>query len=64
MKFTDDYTAKYTIWARSSRVVPLPRISNLPHFTSRKFDSYEEFNAWKKERLSQLARSGGAKWTK
>lgn len=63
MKFTDDYTAKFTIWARDGRVVRLPRIANLPRFKSRKFNSYEEFNAWKSDLLDQLARAGGAKWT-
>lgn len=64
MKFTDDYTAKLTIWAREGRVVPLPRATNLPRFKSRKFSSYEEFNAWKRDLLDQWVRSGGARWTK
>lgn len=64
MKFTDDYTAKFTIWARENRVVSLPRITNLPKFKSRKFNSYEEFNAWKKDLLGQIARAGGVQWTK
>ena len=64
MKFTDDYTAKHTIWARESRVYPIPRVTNLPRFGSRKFSSYEDFNAWKKDLIDQLARSGGATWTK
>ena len=64
MKFTDDYTAKFTIWARENRVVPLPRIANLPRFKSRKFNSYEEFNAWKKDLLDQIARAGGVQWTR
>jgi hypothetical protein len=64
MKKTDDRTAKYDAWAEDDRVQSTPVIKNLPHFGSRKFDSYDEFNAWKRKLIDQLAREGGAQWKK
>jgi hypothetical protein len=64
MKITDDYNAKFAIWARETKVHGFPRIANLPRFGSKKFSSYKELNDWKQELLLQLARKGGAKWTK
>ena len=64
MKYTDNYDAKFEIWAREKRVVPLPQISNIPRFGAKKFSSYEEMNAWKDELLAEIAKAGGAKWTK
>ncbi|HEY8239892.1 MAG TPA: hypothetical protein VIH35_00515 [Kiritimatiellia bacterium] len=63
MKFTDDYKAKYEIWARNPRVVRMPRIANLPKFPPQKFNNYEELHAFKKWLLDELARKGGARWT-
>ena len=64
MKFTDNYDAKFDIWVRESKVHPLPRFTGMPKFRSRKFSSYEEFNAWKRDLLDEIARQGGVKWTK
>ena len=64
MKITDDYSAKLAIWAREGKVMRLPRIANLPRFGCRRFNSYEELNAWKKSLRDQLAEQGGARWTK
>ena len=64
MKYTDDPKAKFRIWASSKTVYALPRIANLPRFGAKKFNSYAEFNAWKRELLLELARRGGAQWTK
>lgn len=62
MKATDDYSAKLDFWARHPRLHPLPPVTfRIPGFTSRKFSSYAEFNAWKREVILQRAerRSGG-----
>jgi hypothetical protein len=64
IKITDDYNAKLKLWARNKTVYPLPKAVGLPPFTSRKFNSYEEFNTWKTDYLRQIAQSGGVKWTK
>ena len=64
MKYTDDYEAKYKIWAANPVVHPLPKVTGLPRTGSKKFRTYEEYNAWKQEYLIQIARSGGVKWTK
>ena len=63
-KFTDDYEAKYEIWARERRVIAQPRPANLPRFKPQKFSSYEEFNRWKRELIEQVIRSGGFQWKK
>ena len=63
MKITDNYQGKLELWARAGKVVRLPRIANLPRFGHRRFDSYEELNAWKQSVRDELARQGGAKWT-
>jgi len=64
MKFSDDYDAKFRIWAAEGKAHGMPRIANLPSFGHRRFDSYEEFNAWKKSLLDRLLKEGGARWTK
>ena len=64
MKLSDRPEAKLEHWASHPRPVRLPRIANLPRFTSQKFDSYEAFNAWKQELIRTLIRSGGARWTR
>ena len=63
MKRTDDYEAKLAIWARNPRVVPLPKVTGLPRFGCKRFNSYEEMNAWKSEFLVEIARKGGVAWT-
>lgn len=63
MKRTDDYDSKLEMWARESRVHPLPRARGLPRFKSRKFSSYKAFNAWKRGLLDEIARNGGVTWT-
>jgi hypothetical protein len=64
MTARDDFDAKFGIWARESRVHPLPRMTGLPRFGHRRFDSYEAMNAWKRDLLDRLAAQGGVRWTK
>jgi hypothetical protein len=64
MKTSDNPAAKYEFWARAGKVCRLPVPKGLPPFASRRFDSYEEFNAWKQDRLRQIASQGGVTWTK
>jgi len=64
MKYTDDYSAKLRLWAQNPQVVPLPKISGIPKFSAKKFNSYAEMNAWKAELLKQIAANGGCRWTK
>lgn len=64
MKITDDYSGKFELWAKSGKVCRFPRIVNVPPFGHRRFSSYEELNAWKKSLRDDLARKGGAQWTK
>ena len=64
MKYTDQYAAKLEMWARESKVHPMPKLIGLPRFTPKKFSSYAEMNAWKKGLLEQIAASGGVRWTK
>jgi hypothetical protein len=64
MKRTDDYRAKYELWARAGKVCPLPKVSGLPRFGSRRFCSYAEMNQWKQEFLAAIARQGGVRWTR
>jgi len=63
MKISDDYAAKVRLWAASPRVRPIPRLSNLPRFGSKKFNSYDEMNAWKRQLLKEIAANGGCRWT-
>jgi hypothetical protein len=64
MKITDDYSGKLEIWAREGKAVRMPRITNLPPFGHRRFNSYAELNEWKQARLDELLKQGGAQWTK
>jgi hypothetical protein len=64
MKITDNYNGKIELWAKAGKVCRVPRIANLPSFGHRRFDSYEELNAWKKALVDELAKQGGARWMK
>ena len=57
MKITDDYKAKYRLWAENPRVVPASSPVRIPHFKSKRFFSHAEMNAWKESVLKQLAQS-------
>jgi hypothetical protein len=56
MKISDDYNAKFIFWTRD----PKPQLgipdAKLPRFSPKRFSSYEEMNAWKRELLIQIAR--------
>jgi hypothetical protein len=64
VKRTDDYRAKYALWAARPEVCRLPRFTGVPPFGVRRFDSYDELNAWKRELKLEIARRGGLTWTK
>ena len=57
MKISDDYKAKYRLWARNLKVVPPGDPVRIPHFKSKRFKSHEEMNRWKEEMIKQLART-------
>jgi hypothetical protein len=57
MKITDDYKAKYRLWAANPVVVAAPPPPRLPKFASRKFSSHAEMNEWKRDLLRELAQS-------
>jgi len=61
MKITDDYNAKYRLWAANPTVVPAPAAPRLPDFKSRRFSSHAELNIWKLSMLRQLVQSSPAK---
>lgn len=61
MKVTDDYNAKYRLWAANPTVVPAAKPVRLPGFKSRRFASHAELNAWKSSVLRQLATNLPAK---
>jgi hypothetical protein len=61
MKITDDYNAKYRLWAAKPTVVPAPTAARLPDFKSRRFSSHAEMNAWKNAMLRQMAQIAPAK---
>ena len=63
-KSTDNYEAKLDIWAREGKVCPLPKATGLPRFGARRFGSYREMNAWKRQLLDRIAAQGGVRWTK
>jgi hypothetical protein len=64
MKRADDYQAKYSLWAANPEVRALPSFTGVPRFGVRRFRSYEEMNAWKRELLREIARRGGLTWTR
>ena len=61
MKITDDYNAKYRLWAANPTVVPAPAAPRLPDFKSKRFSSHAELNAWKLSALRQLAQLSPSK---
>jgi hypothetical protein len=61
MKVTDDYNAKYRLWAANPTAVPAAAVVKLPGFKSRRFSTHAELNAWKASVLRQLAGTFPAK---
>jgi hypothetical protein len=61
MKITDDYNAKYRLWAANPTVVAAPVAPKLPDFKSKRFSSHAELNAWKLSVLRQLAQLSSVK---
>ena len=57
MKISDDYKAKFRLWAANPQVTPAPPPARLLGFKSKRFSSHLEMNTWKDEWLRQLARS-------
>jgi hypothetical protein len=53
---SDDYNAKFTIWAADPKPQPEIPVPPLPKFSPKRFNSYEEFNRWKDELRRQVAR--------
>jgi hypothetical protein len=63
-KYSDNYKSKLDIWAKDPEVCSLPKVSGLPEFSVKRFNSYAEMNAWKKDYLEKIAAQGGVTWTK
>jgi hypothetical protein len=61
MKITDDYKAKYRLWAENPRVMPASMAVRIPQFKSQRFSSHQEMNSWKRSVLRKLARSAPGK---
>ena len=55
MKITDDYQAKYRLWAANPTVIPAAAPVKVPNFKSKRFSSHAEMNAWKNSVIHQLA---------
>lgn len=64
MKISDDYEAKFKIWAENPKVYPMPKIVFPFKIPSQKFSSYEDFNKWKNDLLADIAKHGGVQWKK
>ena len=64
MKISDDDDAKLKLWAREGRVCPMPKAVGLPRFGVKRFRSYDEMNAWKREYLDEMAAKVGVRWKK
>jgi hypothetical protein len=56
VKITDNYQAKYRLWAANVRVVSLSAGPQIPGFKSRRFASHAEMNQWKHSVLLEIAR--------
>jgi hypothetical protein len=61
MKATDDYNAKFRLWAANPTVVRAIATPKLPGFKSRRFANHAEMNTWKASVLRQLAAAAPAK---
>jgi hypothetical protein len=61
MKATDDYNAKFRLWAANPTVVRAASAPKLPGFKSRRFANHAEMNTWKTSVLRQLAAAAPAK---
>ena len=61
MKITDDYSAKYRLWAANPVVAPAAPAITMPGFKSRRFATHAELNAWKSVVLRQHAATAPAK---
>ncbi len=61
MKITDDFNAKYRLWAANPTVIAAPAPVVLANFKSKKFSSPAEMNVWKNLAIRQLARLSSAK---
>ena len=61
-KISDDYEAKLEFLARNPVVQPAFKTRPIPGFRSRKFNSYEELNAWKKSVLDGFIARGESPW--
>jgi hypothetical protein len=57
MKISDDYKAKYRLWAANPRVVAAPAPPPLPRFGSRKFATHAEMNEWKRRLFLDAAQN-------
>jgi len=58
VKFTDDYDAKYKIWAMDPKPQPIVPLPKMPKFKSRRFSSYEEYEEFRKQLIQRLAVEG------
>jgi hypothetical protein len=64
MKVTDNYNAKYAIWAKEQPIMALPKMTLPFKFPPQKFQSYKEMNDWKKKLIIKIAKQGGVIWSK
>lgn len=62
MKKNDDYKAKLDFWVENNAVPPLPYGVRIPGLTVKRFQSYEEFNDWKREQMLKLADCDPKEW--
>jgi len=57
MKVTDDYRAKYRLWAQEAPKIPAGAPVRIPGFKSKRFAGHAEMNAWKASVLHLLAQT-------
>ncbi len=55
MKITDDYRAKYRLWAGNPSIMPAPEPVRLSEFKSQRFSPHVAMNDWKRSLLRQWA---------